>query len=86
MAERSPQGDESDTDADVDVGDDDGQFLQDASAQYDTVIDDIFEAMDEDSDYESDEEEYCVERKCNGVLDIALVGEVSLFPSPSSTT
>lgn len=75
LAERSPQGDEGDTDADVDVGDDDGQFLQDASAQYDTVIDDIFEAMDEDSDYESDEEEYCVERKCNGVLDIALVGE-----------
>ncbi|KAG1871569.1 hypothetical protein F4604DRAFT_1881062 [Suillus subluteus] len=86
LAERSSQIDEGD--ADVDVGEDDDQFLQEASVQYDSVIDDVFrqrddEAMDEDtdtdlafaSDDESDEEEYCVERKCNGVLDIALVGE-----------
>ncbi|KAG2144703.1 uncharacterized protein EDB93DRAFT_531217 [Suillus bovinus] len=82
LAERSPQGDESDTDADV--GDDD-RFLQDASMRYDSVINDIFhqkddEAMDEDTDTDlafddESDEEYCVERKCNGVLDIALVGE-----------
>jgi hypothetical protein len=69
------------------VDEDDGQFLHDASAQYDSVIDDVFrqDAMDEDtdtdlafaSDDDNDNEEYCVERKCNGVLDIALVGEVS---------
>ncbi|KAG2342066.1 hypothetical protein BDR05DRAFT_1001324 [Suillus weaverae] len=82
LAERSPQDDEDD----ADVGEDDGQFLQEASARYDSVIDDVFrnkdETMDEDtdtdlafvSDDESDEE-YCIERKCNGVLDIALVGE-----------
>lgn len=85
LAERSSQSDEGD--ADIDVGEDDGQFLQDA-ARYDSVIDDVFrqkdnEDMDEDSatdlafasDDEGDEGEYCVERKCNGVLDIALVGE-----------
>lgn len=35
-----------------------------------------------DDDNDNDEEEYCIERKCNGVLDIALVGEVSpVYPS-----
>ncbi|KAG1724859.1 hypothetical protein EDB19DRAFT_292975 [Suillus lakei] len=92
LAERSQGVVEDDADVDVDVDfEDDGQFLQDASAQYDSVIDDVFrqsdEVMDEDadldadvdlafvSDDDSDEEEYCVTRKCNGVLDIALVGE-----------
>jgi hypothetical protein len=83
LGERSTQDDESDANVE-----DDGQFLHDASAQYDSVIDDVFrqkddDAMDEDtdtdltfaSDDENDDEEYCIERKCNGVLDIALVGE-----------
>lgn len=91
LGERSTQGDESDAD-----GEDDGSFIQDASSQYDSVIDDVFrqkddDAMDEDTDTfasdddnDNDEEEYCIERKCNGVLDIALVGEVSPIHSFSS--
>jgi hypothetical protein len=52
--------------------------------------------MDEDSDIATDDadvatdddrdEEYCVKRKCDGVCDIALVGEVSPHPSPISYT
>ncbi|KAG2066681.1 hypothetical protein BDR04DRAFT_1121022 [Suillus decipiens] len=86
LSERSVQADEGD--ADVEDDEDDGQFLQDASVRYDSIIDDVFrqrddEAMDEDADSEpafasdddESDEEYCVERQCNGVLDIALVGE-----------
>lgn len=78
LAERSPQEEP--------VVDDDAQFLEDASDRFDAVIDDVFrqkddEAMDEDTDTtasdvdDEDDDEYWVERKCNGVLDIALVGE-----------
>ncbi|OJA11864.1 hypothetical protein AZE42_03276 [Rhizopogon vesiculosus] len=64
--------------------DDDEQFLVAASSQYGLLIDSILDqkghAMKEDTDVEGDvtcdcDEEYWVQRKCNGVLDIALVGE-----------
>ncbi|OAX30984.1 hypothetical protein K503DRAFT_788123, partial [Rhizopogon vinicolor AM-OR11-026] len=69
---------------DAAMEDDDEQFLVAASSQYGLLIDSILDqrghAMEEETDVEEDvtcdcDEEYWVQRKCNGVLDIALVGE-----------
>ncbi|KAG2141086.1 hypothetical protein DEU56DRAFT_283244 [Suillus clintonianus] len=88
LADRSQADEGVDVDVDIELlsdedGDRDQEFLEDASAQYDSVIDTVFQqkdddAMDEDADLVSDDdsdEEYSVQRRCNGVLDIALVGE-----------
>lgn len=90
LARRAEDGD---ADAVMEEDEQDEQFLADASSQYDSLLDGILhqKAMDEDMDIEEDEtdstdddreDEYCVHRKCDGVRDIALVGEVSTPSHP----
>ncbi|OAX41019.1 hypothetical protein K503DRAFT_736495 [Rhizopogon vinicolor AM-OR11-026] len=76
---------EGSDDGDADVAmeeEDDARFIARASSQYDQHIDNILaqrgDVMEEDTDVEDADNrhvEYSVQRKCNGVLDIALVGE-----------
>jgi len=73
---------EDDEDSDADMEDDEGdeEFMANASAQYDPLLDSIFEDAEDAMDATDDDrdEEHLVHRECDGVRDIVLVGEVSV--------